>query len=341
MSLARAELRRLFKRRFTRWMLVFVVLVLGTIVAGIAATNQAHGPEVRAQAEAQAQEQFQQQMRGMQREIAECERAQAAGEDVAHWPPDCEEIRQWYMTAGPDEMVDIFMPPTFNFRGQYENLLVVFSVVLGLFAFIVGASFVGAEWRSGGMMNLLLWRPRRSQVFAAKLGTLLAALSGVVLLLGTAWTGAFWLVAIFRGVTDTMTFDAWQSFGLTGLRGLVLVLAAGAVGFAIASLGRHTATALGAAIVAFVVGVVGVSAVVFAAGAPFPQAWLWTSYVDAWMRKSVTFRDFSTCEPVGQFGMCEPATMEVTWQTAGTGIGVVVVGLLGAAMWHMRRRDVT
>ena len=39
---------------------------------------------------------------------------------------------------------------------------------------MIGASFVGAEWNSGGMMNLLLWRPQRLKVLSTKLAALLA-----------------------------------------------------------------------------------------------------------------------------------------------------------------------
>jgi ABC-2 type transport system permease protein len=344
MSLARAELRRLFKRRFTRWMLVFVVLVLGAIVAGIAASNHAPDSAAVAVAQEQAQRHYEDMLRQVERDVAECERAQAAGEEDPAaggriWPDDCDEMRQWM--AGPDEMTEWFMPPTFEFRTDFEALITVFTGILALFAFIVGASFVGAEWRSGGMMNLLLWRPRRLQVLATKLVTLVAALAGLVVLLGGVWTASFWQVATYRGITDTMTSGAWQSLGLTGLRGAALVLAAGAIGFAVSSLGRHTATALGAAIAAFIVGVLGAQIVAFAVGARYPQAWVWTSYLQAWMHRSVTFHDFRGCDWSAGPGPCEPATMEVTWQTAGIGILAVVALLVGAAMWHMRRRDVT
>lgn len=340
MTLARAELRRLFRRGFTRWMLVFVVLVLGGVVVGIAATNRAHTPEEIARARVAAESEIAQQQRWMEEEIAECERAQAAGgADRQHFPPDCEEIRQWY-PDDPDELIDNFLPETFRFRDEFGDLIVAFAGVMALFAFVVGASFVGAEWRSGAMTNLLLWRPQRARVLGAKLVTLSAGLTGAVLPLGALWTAAFWLVATYRGVTETMTPGVWQSFGLTGLRGLGLVLAAGAVGFALASIGRHTATAMGVAIAALVVGFVAMSALVYSIGVAFPEAWLWPNYVNAWMNKSVTFTDFSSCD-FGPTDFCEPERFEITWQMAGIGMAVLVVLLVGGALWHIRSRDVT
>lgn len=342
MSLVRAELRRLAKRRFTRWMLVLVVGLMATVAVTVAVTHQQPGPEVLAQAEAAAQREFEDQQRWMEEEIAECEQAQQSGDAEAadRWPADCEEIREWYPSV--DEMAQWHLPPSFNFRGEFPGMISLLVGLLGLFGFIVGSSFVGAEWRTGGMMNLLLWRPRRLPVLGAKLTALLGTLSGLAVLLGAAWTGGLWLVASFRGITDTMTVGAWQSFGLTGLRGLALVLAAGTVGFALASIGRHTAAAMGVAIGAFVVGVVGVGMV---AGAmlqiPFWEAGLWTTYLTAWLEKSVELTDWQACNNVVAVSECQPPTMEITWQVAGVGIAAVVALVLGAALWQLRRRDVT
>lgn len=342
MSLARAEWRRLFKRRFTRWMIVFVVLVFAAIVGGVAMSHQAHDPATIERAEAQAQREFERQQGWMADEIRACEQARDDGQPAQperHHPPDCEEIREWYPQSA-DELVDRFMPSTFEFRSQFGDLLTAFAAVLALFGFLVGASFIGAEWRSGGMTNLLLWRPRRWQVLTTKLGALVTGLSVLTVLFAVVWTVAFWLVATSRGITDTMTAGAWQSFGLTGLRAMVAVLVAGAVGFAVASIGRHTATALGAAVAVFVLGGFGMAVLVSAIDARFPGAWLWTTYANAWMDKSVTFRDFSSCGSVRGSGPCEPATLEITWQIAGAGMVGVVLLLAGAALWHIRARDI-
>jgi ABC-type transport system involved in multi-copper enzyme maturation permease subunit len=342
MSLVRAELRRLFKRRVTRGMLALVVALMAAVAVVTAVNHQKPGPAALAEAEAQAARQFEEQQRWIEQDIAACEEAQAAGDaEEMGWPEDCEEIRAW---ATPQaEMVEWFMPPTFEFREDFPEMILVFAGLLGLFSFFIGASFVGAEWRSGGMMNLLLWRPRRLQVLGAKLGALLGALLGLGIGFGALWVGAFWLVATFRGVTDTMTSGAWQSIGLTGLRGLTLALAAGAIGFGLASLGRHTAMAMGSAIAAFVVGVAGVS--IIAGGMlqlRYWEAWLWTTYITAWMDKSVELVDWNApCRVGGTAGECVQPTLEITWQTAGLGLAAVVAVVLATAAWHMRRRDVT
>ena len=71
--------------------------------------------------------------------------------------------------------------------------------LLALFGFVVGASFVGAEWSTGGMMNLLVWRPRRVRLLLGKLAALLLGVLRFVVVSGVAWLAALWTVSRFRG----------------------------------------------------------------------------------------------------------------------------------------------
>ena len=347
MNLFRAEWRRLFKRRVTVWTLLAVVLVLGAVAAGIAVTNEKVGPEALAEAEERAEAEYQEQLRWheetIDEQVALCEEEQAAAEAAGEPAPwgegfDCEQLRDWVPTRDQFQ-AEWYLPPTFHFREDFEPMITVLASLLALFGFLVGASFVGAEWRSGGMMNLLLWQPRRPRVLGTKLTTLLVGMTGIGVLLGAAWTGGFWLIATYRGTTEGMTAGVWQSFALTGVRGLTLILVATAVGFALASLGRHTAMALGAAVAAVVIGVAGVAIVVGMLGLRYETAWLWPTYVQAWMERSVIIYDWRSCE--FSFGACEPATIELTWQISGIGMAALVALTVGLAMWQMRRRDVT
>ena len=71
------------------------------------------------------------------------------------------------------------MPYQFDFREEFGAFISIFAGILALFGFVVGASFVGAEWNTGGMMNLLLWRPKRLPVLFTKLAALLSAVLGL------------------------------------------------------------------------------------------------------------------------------------------------------------------
>ena len=87
------------------------------------------------------------------------------------------------------------MPATFDFRKKFGDMIITFAAILALIAFVIGASFVGAEWSSGGMMNLLLWRPQRLKVLGTKLVALLVGLTVLTVVVAAAWTGIFVLIA--------------------------------------------------------------------------------------------------------------------------------------------------
>jgi ABC-type transport system involved in multi-copper enzyme maturation permease subunit len=233
-----------------------------------------------------------------------------------------------------------FMPPTFDFRESFGDMATTLAALLALVAFIVGASFVGAEWSSGGMMNLLLWRPRRLLVLGTKLAALLVFFTALTVVFSAIWTAAFYGIAEARGSTDSMTSGAWQSIGLMELRGLALVLVAGAVGFGLASLGRHTAMALGVSIGVVIVFQFGLGTVLQMAGVKFAEAYLIPVWLIAWMNKEIKIEDYNSCDFSSATG-CQPDALTLTWPMAGGLLAGVFVLVVAASMWAMRSRDVT
>ncbi|MEU4398007.1 ABC transporter permease subunit [Micromonospora orduensis] len=338
MSLFRTELRRLTKRRFTRYMTLLGLLVLAAVVVGVFFTNQKIGADQLAKAERQADQQYQDQVRWSEQERSACEQAKKAGTaSDGRYPDDCSVI-----TAPPREQIEAewFLPSTFNFRETFDETLVPFAAILALVGFVVGASFVGAEWSTGGMMNLLLWRPKRLTVLLTKLAALLTGILAVTLPAAVLWFAGFWAVATFRGSTEKMTSGAWQSFALTGLRGVALVLVLTTIGFALASLGRHTAMALGGVVALMVVGQFGLGILLSMASVKFAEAWLLPTYALAWMTKTVTLQNWDSCNAT-YYGECKPETMDITWQQSSVLFSIGVVVILGAALWAMRRRDIS
>lgn len=328
MSLVRAERRRFAKRRLTRWMVVAALILLGLVVTGTFFSNHKPTPAVIAQAEADAQRNYEATVADFKRQKERCE-ATPTTEECNYYmnaevPPRSEFKAEWYM------------PSSFDFKESYAELLVVWAAIIAMIGFVLGASFVGAEWASGSMMNLLTWRPKRTGVLATKFGVLLSWMT--VISVGTLalWTGALWLTAYLRGSNAGMTEGTWMSFGLAGLRGLGMILVFCAVGFLLASIGRHTGLALGAALAVVIVGQVGVSIVLGMAGVKFFEQYLIPVHFYAWMNKSVTLESYPrTCT-----GMCEPEKLIVSWGETGSIAAGVVVFLLVIAFWQMRRRDV-
>ncbi len=141
-----------------------------------------------------------------------------------------------------------------NSNGQFQ-LTTLRDVFLGTSSFLViagtvlGASFIGAEWHAGTLTTLLTWEPRRLRVFAAKL----VAATVVIFLLAMFLQAVLGLVLAFvaalRGITEG-TDAAWlRSVAGVALRSATLAAVAGAMGYAIAAVGRNTAAAIGVAFV--------------------------------------------------------------------------------------------
>ncbi|WFE32437.1 ABC transporter permease subunit [Micromonospora sp. WMMD975] len=337
MSLFVTELRRLAKRRLTRLLFVLLVLGLATVATAFSFSSQKLSPETVAAAQAESDRQYRQSVQDWQRTVTECEAAQARGEQTEdRYGPNCGKDYQ-----PQPEMFDPKwnLPYQFDFRAEFPTFIAVFAGAVALFAFIVGASFVGAEWNTGGMMNLLLWRPKRLAVLGTKLAALLTTMLGLSVVLGALWTAAFWLIGTSRGTTAKMTAGVWRSIGLDGLRAVALVLVVGAVAFALASLGRHTAMALGAAVALFAVSEIGIRIAVGVLSVPFGDRYVLSTYAQSWFMKQAELFDYDTCQFAR--GACEPARYVVTWQQSAVVFGIGAAAALVGAFWTMRRRDIS
>jgi ABC-type transport system involved in multi-copper enzyme maturation permease subunit len=330
MSLVRAERRRLHKRRVTKVMLLVGVLILGLVAVGIWFSNHKVDDTTRAAAAVRAQQEYEQATRDWNDHIkALCEGDVKAGRmpEGACMGPRQEDFR-----------AENFMPSTFEFKSAAREMIMVWAMILGFVGLIIGASSVGAEWSSGGMMNLLTWQPRRMRVLSTKLGVLLGVMAFWAIVILTFWAAAMWAVGTFRGSTAGMTSGTWQSFGLTALRGLGVVGAGATFGFVLASLGRRTAVAMGVLIALIVVTQFGLTIVLYMARVHFPELFFVGSHLAAWMQGSSTLYDQMGCEY--STGSCEPAKMVLTWQKSGAIFGSGLLALVAAALWQIRSRDV-
>lgn len=338
MSLPRAELRRLSKRRFTRYMMLLAVLVLGAVAVGMYVDNHKVTASEIAAAEQSADEDYQETKEATEDYREECIAQQESGEASDEWSSmDCESIE------GPDRSSfpsDWYLPSTFEFKNEFAETITIFSAIFALMALMVGASYIGADWSSGGMMNLLLWRPHRLRVLTTKLGILLGWLTVAFVGLAVVWTGVFWLIGLQRGTTTGMTSGVWQSLALAGARGYGLTVIAGILGFALASIGRRTATALGAVVGALVITQVGLAILLRLLDVRFPDRWQIVAYVSAWMDKELVLFDYNTCD-YSVTGGCQSAEYVITWQQSGVLFGTVALLLLVISAWHMRHRDIT
>lgn len=328
MSLMRAERRRFLKRRMIVWTLIIFVGLLTTIGSIVFFTTEKVTPQVRAAAQAEADRYYNQAVQEYERMRTRCE--SSPSDEMCQRGMIQEPQREWYQA-------EQFMPSTFNFRQDSDEFVMVWAILLAMFAFIIGASFIGAEWRSGAMMNLLTWRPKRLQVLSTKLLALLASVGTFAVVSFGLWTAAMVGIASAHGSMERMTNGAWQSYGLTGLRGLGMILAFAALGFGLASIGRHIGLALGVALGVIILGQFGLVIVLMMAQVHFPEMYLIPNHLEAWMDKRVEIQD-PFYIPTGP--MDESPVRILSFGDSGSiGLGVVAL-VLGVAFYTMRKRDI-
>jgi ABC-type transport system involved in multi-copper enzyme maturation permease subunit len=116
-----------------------------------------------------------------------------------------------------------------------------FAIVI---AWVIGASFIGAEWQKGTMTTLLTWEPRRVRVALAKVLACALAVAGISLALQAFLA----LVLLPAGLGGSM--DGTNSEWLREAVGIWLRAGAGAaifgaLAFSVAEVGRSTGAALG------------------------------------------------------------------------------------------------
>lgn len=331
MNLVRAELERLAARRFVQLMVVLLVAAFAVTV--VTTLGGSHRPS---QAELiRAQEQAAEAVRALETQHDRCLLIKAGtvtpgGSDYV--PRECSEVDPAQMERLPS--TGDYLSGVFVFSHEAEGLLYFLIAFLALFGFLVGASYIGADLNSGGVVNLLLWRPRRGAVLGAKLGTLLGGLVVLAAVASAAYLAVFWLIGQVAGLPGQ---PDWAALGVTHGRGMLLVLLAAALGFAIATLGRHTSAALGTVAAYLVVWELGARLVFGILSVRQPERLMLSSYLAAWMSGESRYWDGLTCDNVdGAF--CD------NFYTIGWGLGMVVlVGLTAAlvlaAFTTFRRRD--
>lgn len=206
-----------------------------------------------------------------------------------------------------------------------------------LAAFLVGASFIGAEYSTGSLANWLTFVPRRLHVYGSKL---------LAVVMASAVAGA---VSNFLMVGLVVLLTRVHGGGLVGLgsaaatagRAIPIAVLAGVAGFVFALLTRHTVAALGIAL-----GYVVLSAVVgsLAANADGPLGWLppWLpeKNLDAFLQHGSTYYQYvQTVTPQGVSG--DSVEKHLTFGHSALYWAVLLVAAVVSGALVFRRRDVT
>jgi hypothetical protein len=232
-SLVKAEIHRITARRFIRLLLLLAVVgfLAGTAIAftqyGKASAEDLEAARARLAADYQ---------------MCLSDPNIPAGEEANWCTPPSDDDLQWYLDKSP-----------FLLSSDLPAGIVPIGIMSAALAFLVGATYVGAEWSSRSMVALLFWEPRRMRVIGAKA----AVAAGAAFVIGLAgqvlWHLGAQFLARTRGDAGGLPADFWgDAFAASG-RAVLLVVLVGLLGFGLTNLMRNTGAALGVAFVYFVV----------------------------------------------------------------------------------------
>jgi hypothetical protein len=321
-NLVRAEVHRLLARRFTQVLLVLMLAAFGVTFATTVAST--HQPTDIAVAYAQIRvDQVRSEVVQLRREC-EAQRAEEIARGNGRFAADCRHL-------DPNQVrIENYLAGVFVFEDSIRDLVYFLAAFLALFGFLVGASYIGAELTSGGMTNLLLWRPRRDVVLLAKLGTLLGVVAVTTVVSTVLYVGGFWALAQRNGFTGQLTPRFWGDLTLLSARGLGLTLIVTALAFGAATLGRHTAAALGLIAAYAVVWEIGGRIVMDIIRFPRYEALMVSEYIGAWMTGKVDQYD-SSCVTACHYQI-------LFWHSSVVFV-ILLALLVGGAFVTFRRRD--
>ena len=137
-------------------------------------------------------------------------------------------------------LADFSADPT-PFKEAARTALEVSTVFVALAAFMIAASFIGAEYSSGSIANWLTFVPRRGRVFWSKLLTMI----GFAALLGAFAAALVLCAARSAGPAHGSPIESFAELGAMGGRSVLAVIGLAVLGFCAALLTRHTAGAIG------------------------------------------------------------------------------------------------
>jgi hypothetical protein len=326
-SLFRAELHRFRARRFIRVLLLLAVV--GWVFAVVVGLLHYGTPTADDHAAAR---------QSMQQVVAQSEqvRQQCLANPQAQGAPPGLSPEE---ACGPPMQLseldeNSFLPKQpFDVASSGSRGAVGFGAIAAVLGFVIGATWIGAEWSSRSLVALLFWVPRRSAVFTVKIAvlTLAAALLGIV-----AQVGWLLMAALLRAVDGdgrALPPSFWQHLLPIQGRAVLLTVLIALLGFGLTNLIRNTGAALGAGFVYF--------AIVETAVRALQPAWQpWLLSTDAAALVTAGGVQIYIYDAIGPNGFTNPRTYLVTNLQAGIELTAVVCVIIGIGVWLFARRDV-
>lgn len=324
--LLRAELGRLAARRFTR--VAAVLAVLGYLLT-IGLIWHGHD-RVSAADVARATAQRDQQIVEFNTEAEKCQRAATTEQQRADCPQPATAEEFPY-----DQFLRAYPLQPY----QLDDYALAVGVGVAMLAFLLAATFIGAEWSSKNLIAWLFWEPRRLRVMAAKLIVLLAAVLTLAVLAQLVWFASAKVLLHYRGLPVSslgpQAAHFWSHFVQAQSRAAALSLVTALLGFGLASLMRNSAAALGVAFVYFAV----VESVVRWLN-PDLQPYLLTTNIAAWIAEhGITVYGKEVYDP--QQGFVTARAIHVSTLHGGLTLLVCTALVTALALAVFARRDLS
>lgn len=332
-GLTRIELARLSARNLVRTLLIALVggLVVVAVITAVHSNRNLAAAHARAAAEARSVEGLQPPASVVK---AACEKEVKAGK----LPRGSCNSRP--VQVGPPASY-FYQDPRLFFATSVGRRIEGATIAVGLLAFLVGASAVGAEWGAGTFTSLLTFEPRRLRTLFSKAAAVVVGAVVVVLLAQAFEVGATAATAATRGSMAGTTAHVLVEALWTALRGVGLVAFLAVAGAAVAGITRSTAATVGI-LAAYLIGVE-VFVVRFVPGL---QRWTLATAASALLGGRATI---VPTPPVGVAVTCvgthcagggPPTHLVVVSATRG-GLELAIVSLALLALWGLTlvRRD--
>jgi ABC-type transport system involved in multi-copper enzyme maturation permease subunit len=210
-----------------------------------------------------------------------------------------------------------------------------FAALASALAFIVGATWIGAEWSTRSIVALLFWAPRRVRVMGTKLGVLVVGSAVFGLAAQVGWLVMAGILDAAVGLDEPLPEGFWSLLLETQARGVLLTVLAAVIGFGLTSIVRNTGAALG-------IGFVYLIAIQLILGGIRPSwsQWMLGTNALALVQEGGLTLFFYDQIDYSVENIGEPVEYYLGHLQSGLFLSAVAVLLVGVGTWLFARRDI-